>query len=494
MVDERRPGNVGLGCALSLLVLLAGVVMGSALTLGMLGLGPGALLAGRQAPTATPPAATTPTVEPPTALQGEAAPGRRLVWGSAIALDSDTREPDLLVVSRNYDRKPDSDSLAYLSPDAGAVRWESRPLGSNGNSWVVAYGDTMVLVADNARLVGLRRASGELAWEAPLTDGIAYSICRDCLQVFGEVVVALPQDGVLQAFDLATGAPRWSVRLRQPTRQLVRVGALVGVPDSLPDAPSYGSLYLYNPADGAPAGEILPSCTEAGGSERRISYYMDIGVDPTGRTLAWLVPSSPVCLVAYDIPTGTLSRTRLEGFKGGDLKERASLWSGDTLYLSDGARIYAVGAQEQRLVLEAEDHAVRPLAASGSALLVEARRTRGSSRYELWALDLPSGERRWERVLEADDPRESARDIGDFVAGLVGDAVALVEQREAPEQIVYELIGLADGASRARAALAVRDPGDAIRGATWGRDHVFLSIDELYGVELSSGRTAYAWP
>lgn len=488
MEGERGPGRLVPGCAVGLATLVAGVALGVALTLGWLGLGPGALLSGQAG------AAATATPVRPTALQGQAAPGRRIIWSAPIPLDSDTRDPDLLVISHNYDREQGSDTIAYLSPDAGAVRWESPPLGERGNSWVVAYDDTMVMVAVETRLIGLRRASGEVAWEAPLTDAIARYLCHDCLQIVGATAVALPQDGILQAFDVATGAPRWSVRLRETTRQLVRVGALIGVPDSVPGSPGQGALYLYDPADGSPAGEILPSCRAQNGYEQRVSYYADIGVDPAGRMLSWVVSSSPACLVTYDIATGALSRTWLDELGSGAGDRRNSLWAGDTLYLGDGDLIYAVGPQERRLLLEAEGYDIRAVAANETALLVVAKRTRGSSRYELWALDRASGERRWGRVLVADDPAEYPGDYSDFVVGLVGNTVVLVEQHEEPEQIIYELIGLTDGASRARAALAVKDPDSVIRGATWGRDHVFLSIDELYGVELSSGRTAYAWP
>lgn len=492
MDGERRAGRVGLGCGVGLLTLLAGVVLGVALTLSLLGLSVGALFGGRRE--AVPPAPMTPTMERPAAIQGQAMPGRRLIWGRPIPLDSDTREPDLLVISRNFDREPDSDTLAYLSPDSASVRWESQPLGENGNSWVVAYGDSIVLVADGGRLLGLRRDSGALAWEAPLTDAIADSICADCLQAFGDVAVALPQDGVLQAFDINTGAPRWSVRLREPTRQIVRVGELLGVPDRLPDDSSYGALYLYSPADGSPQGEIVPSCKEEDNYERFLSYYMDTGSDPSGRTLIWLLGSSPICLMAYDVASGVVSRTWLDDFSSSDLSARNTLWAGDTLYLSDGDRIYAVGPQASRRLISAEDYDLWPLAAGEGVVLVEARRTRGSTRYELWAIDAQSGERRWERVLVGDDPQESPDDTADFLATLVGDAVAVVEQHEEPEELTYELIGLADGARRARAALAVADPDNYIRGAVWGDGHLFLSINELYGVELSSGRTVYTWP
>jgi outer membrane protein assembly factor BamB len=493
MPERREQQGARAGCVVGLITLLVGVVMGVVLTLSILGLGFDVLLRGASQG-ATPVVAVVPTSARPEPMQGQAAPGRRLVWSAPVPLDSDTSDPDLLVISRNFDREPDNDTLTYLSPDRASVRWESQPLGENGNSWVVTYGDTMVLVADEARLVALRRDSGALAWEAPLTDAIAASICRDCLQVFDNVAVALPQDGVVQAFSVDTGAPLWSLRLREPTRQLVRVGALVGVPDELPDDPSYGALYLYDPRDGSPQGEIMPSCEEQGGYERRVSYYMDVGYDPGGRTLAWLVPSSPVCLLSYDVATGTISRTTLEDFNTSDLDPRNSLWAGDTLYLSDTDKIYAVGPQERRLVISAEDYDLWPLAADGRVLLVEARRTRGSSRSELWVVETAGGRRLWERVLQGDDPLEREGDTGDFTATLLGDSVALVEQNGEAEQIVYELLGLIDGASRVRAVLTVEDADTYIRGVTWGRNHVFLSINELYGVELTSGRTAYTWP
>lgn len=494
MEDERRAGRTRAGCVVGLLTLLVGVVIGVGLTLGLLGLGVGALLGGRDRPEAVPPVATPPTPARPVAIQGEAFPGRRLVWTAPIPLDSDSAEPDLLVISRNYDREPDSDTVVYFSPDRRTVVWESPPLGEDGNSWVVAYGDSAVLVADGGRLVALRRSSGEQAWEAPLTDSIADSICRDCLQVFGNVAVALPQDGVLQAFAIDSGAPLWSVRLREPTRQLVRVGELLGVPDRLPDDSSTGALYLYSPADGSPAGEIVPSCKEPDNYERTLSYYMTTESNPEGTMLVWLLPADPPCLMAYDIATGAVSRTWLDGFTSSDLMRRTSEWGDGALYLSDGEQIYTVGPQEARRVVGAEDYTLRPLAAADGVLLVEANRTRGSSRVELWAVDVRTGERRWERVLQGVDPFEGEGDTGTSTAALVEGGVALIEQQADPLQLTYELIGIADGASRARAALAVADPDTYIRGVTWGRRHVFLSIDELYGVELSSGQTVYAWP
>ncbi|NTU79214.1 MAG: PQQ-binding-like beta-propeller repeat protein [Chloroflexales bacterium] len=496
MAEERQTGRAGVGCAAGLVTLLAGVAVGGWLTLSILGLGFDALLRGAAGESATPVVGLAATEAPPLVpIQGQAAPGRRLVWDAPIPLDTDTQEPDLLVISRNYDLEPSSDSIVYFSPDMHAVRWESQPLGDNGSSWVVAYGDEVVLVADGERLVALSRDTGGPAWEAPLTDSIADSICEDCLQVFGDVVVALPQDGRLQAINAATGAPLWTVRLREATRQIVAVGGKVGVPDSESAESNNGALFLFNPQDGSPAGVIKPACKDTDDPyESSISYYGRTGHDPAGRTLVWLVSSSPVCLVAYDVRSGAISRTMLEDFGSSDLSPMHSLWAGDTLYLSDDEQIIAVGPQESRRVLVSEDYDLRPLAASEGVLLVQAERTRGSSRLELWVVDPRTGEHRWERVLEADDPLDYRGDTGDFTAMLTGDTLTLVEKHDDPEEVVYEQIALADGSSRVRAVVQVDDAGDYIRGALWGRGHVFLPIDELYAVELTSGQTAYRWP
>lgn len=495
MGEERRSGRARAGCVVGLGTLLVGVALGVWLSLSVLGLGFDVLLR-RAFVTGETPVVTVPTTAArPEPIIGGAAPGRRMVWEEPIPLDTDTQEPDLLLVSRNYDREPSGDTITYFSPDRQAVRWESPPLGDQGSSWVVTYGDTVVLVADGARLVALSRDTGALAWEAPLTDSIAESICDECLQVFADVVVALPQDGQIQAFDTATGAPLWTKRLREATRQIVNVGGMVGVPDRESEESNDGVLFLFNPRDGSPAGSIKPTCKAAGDPyEATVSYYDSAGRDPAGRTLVWLLRTSPVCLVAYDVRTGAISRTMLDEFRGSDLSAKASLWAGDTLYLSDEAQIVAVGAQESRAVIASEDYRLQPLAANGDALLVLAQRSRGSSRLELWAVDARSGERRWDRVLAASDPLGYRGDTGDFAATLIGDTVALVEQHDEPEEIIYERIALADGSSMARAALQVDDASDYLRGATWGRALAFLPIDELYIVELSSGRTAYRWP
>jgi outer membrane protein assembly factor BamB len=491
MEDSRRNGRAGGGCVLALALLGAGVLLGAQIALSMVGLDLGYLL-GRMSGDA--PALVRATAVPTavTAIQG-AAPGNRIVWRAPIALDSDTREPEMLLISRNYDRG--GDSIVYLSPDEQAARWESAPLGDNGSSWLVAYDSELIYVADKARLLGLGRSDGALRWEAPLSDEISYSLCQGCLRAVDGVVVALSDDGVLQAFRGTSGAPLWSVRLREATRQLVVLGDMVGAPDVRPDVQdSSAGLYLFNIADGSPARAIEPACSQPESTwEDRPHYYDPIYQSADGDELYWLLDSAR-CVV----------RAGASGLSAGApvfMPENFSVSSSNTilaadgaLYLSDDDRIVAVSADAAREVLAIEDYSLRPLGVRGETLLVEATRRRGSSRMELWAIDLASGQRRWERVLAGTDNLNGPYDTADWAAALVGDTVALVEQRPDAQTLAYELLSLSDGTSRASATIPVDDPDTDLRGLLVSRATAYLVAEELYAIELSSGQTLFRWP
>lgn len=486
-MESRRAGP---GCLIALAVLIVGVLIGASGMTAFFGLGLSEILAragGRAQPVLV---VATPTV--PVQIVGGAAAGRRMVLRSPIALDSDTSEPDLLVVSRNYDR--DSDTIMLYSPDAGAIRWESAPLGGNGYSWQIAFSPQMIVVVDQAQMIGLSRADGAKIWEAPLTDELAYNICRDCLQTFGDAVVALTSDGVLQAFSISRGNPLWSARLHEATRQLVRVGDLVGVPDSLVKGDSEAGLFVYNPQDGSLERTIEPTCAgEVGSYEDRPHYYDPILVDPQSGALYWMLDSA-YCL--FRTGTGPLGgEQRIVNQKFRSFSEDRDLIADGALYLSTGEQIYLVDGQGAvRLLLEDEDYDLQPLEARGDVLLALARRTRGSSRLELWAVGVGSGERRWTRVLEANDPIVGSFDGGNFAVHITGNAVALIQQLDDPEHFQFELLDLENGTSRVNVPVQEADPGNDLRGIAWGNRMAWAAIDELYGVSLEDGQTLTRWP
>jgi len=492
-MDERgRKDGPGRGCTPFVVVFALGGLLGALAALALSGLGPGYLV-GRLTGSAPALVEATAVPTPVAALRGAAAPGRRNIWRVPVTLNSDTSDPDMLLISRNYDRG--SDSLVYLSPDARTVRWESAPMGENGNSWVVAYDAEMVYVADGPRLLGLGRGDGALRWEAPLSDRISANLCRDCLQAINGAVVALSDDGVIQAFTGLTGAPRWSVRLREATRQLVALDDMVGAPDRRPGVTdSSAGLYLFDVADGAPAGSIEPACTRPdNGYEDRPHFYDQIYRAPGDDALVWLLDTAN-CIVRV-APSGLSAGEPIFVSEEMGLSSVEEVFFGPTgIFFVDDGKLRVVDADGERELLATEDYSLRPLAADGATLLLEARRQRGSSRLELWAVDRASGARRWERVLAGEDAVDGAYDSGDWAAVLDGDAVVLIEQRGDPATLAYELIGMGNGVSRASATLPVDRPDDYLHGLTLGGSAIFVVTDQLYAIDRGSGQVLFRWP
>ncbi|NJN14968.1 MAG: PQQ-binding-like beta-propeller repeat protein [Oscillochloris sp.] len=488
MATQHRGTNRG-GCLFGLgFGMLVGLCVGISATLGLTGLDSQYLL-DRVRGNAPALVAATAVPTPLSAISGASA-GRRLVWDAAIPLDSDTREPELLLISRNHDRN--SDTILRFSPDQRQVIWESAPIDENGSSWRVAYDDERVFVATELRLLALSRADGSLLWDAQLSDSIQTSICRDCLLALNGTIAAYSQDGVLQVFAGADGTPLWSRRMRVAARQLVRFDDLIGIPDSLPDESGAAALYLFEPEDGTPAGEIAPLCVRPDtGWEDRPHYFDQVMPGPDGM-LYWYLDSAR-CLVR--LAPGEREVTIWAGLpEDRYIDDEDFLFAAGALFIGGESEILAITADGTvRTILADEDYELTPISASNDVLLVEARRTRGSSRSELWLVDPVSGERRGAIPFQA-DTRVNADTSGDWAAAIVDGGVAVVETQEEPEQLYYRLLDPATSDLLMEKTLPTENATALIRGAVWTRESLFLSADELYTIALNDGTIRYRWP
>ncbi|MBM4370086.1 MAG: PQQ-binding-like beta-propeller repeat protein [Deltaproteobacteria bacterium] len=96
--------------------------------------------------------------------------------------------------------------LYALDPARGTLRWRLHVGDGIPGAAVVAGG--RILVATRSRgLVAVDADAGRIVWRAPLPDSAATPA------VIGELILAGATDGVLRAFDAATGAGRWELSL-----------------------------------------------------------------------------------------------------------------------------------------------------------------------------------------------------------------------------------------------------------------------------------------
>lgn len=467
------------------LSLILGIVIGAGLVLAAVVAG---IVPGRQ----TIIVAATPS---PTRYVPPPADARSLRGLPRPLLDSDSTTPDMLVELADY--SANRYTLAYVHGDERTIRWESPPLSDKTYNRQVIAGPHHVYIADEARLLALARSDGALAWERNLADTITH-ICRDCLQLAGERIVALTQDGTLQAFDAQSGAVSWSTRFAMQPRQLLVLGNLVGALDQ-PDqeGPSGPTLHLFALADGAPAQQTPTLCPNPNNPEYPAypGIYDRIYQEPGGRGALVVISRSDGCVLRLDaraevvwrVPTGeTLLR---DGFHG------VPLQGGDSVYFGTDVGVVAleVATGVLRTVTQAEDYQLTPLATHDGMLVVEAIRTRGTRRDELWGLDAESGERRWGHTLLKPERIEEPGESGGWAGWLAGDGFALLQTPEEGGLLQLDILRL-DSGSAVRSTTIPLEQGETWNGLIWSKREAWVVADRIYVLDLASAQTRYLWP
>lgn len=461
--------------------------------------------------------------------------GMRQVQGPVIALtgDGDDQVADLLIENWQLDtlvpytntRKviPIFWSATHVQDGQRTIRWETE-VGTDENRPEVntAIDRTMIYLSVNDRLQALRQADGELLWEARLSD-LVKSRCKSCIRVANGRVVVLSVDQVLQALDVATGEAIWQVRLNDdsaPSSRLGSVGfALAGqqilVIDGTEDASHVKEIRIYNATDGAVVRRVSPTCSDAGASQsdRRLDWQSSVLVDERNNKVYTVIegPGSSPCVQNWDISSGELvwevqlpeDSKLAQGVPGGlhidpsspffVLGER-SLYVPVATAVSDSAivRIELASGQPD-LLLEVEDFATMPLGEQGNMLIVRAKRTRGSERTELWGLDRASGERTWQHELQANVLLNLDPGIGqEWAYRLTSRGLTVIQLMADPDQLQVQMIDVPTG----QVVYETSSRLDNVfwTGVTWTSNTAYLTIRNLYSVDLATGIAAWEWP
>jgi len=150
------------------------------------------------------------------------------------------------------------------------------------------------------------------------------------------------------------------------------------------------------------------------------------------------------------------------------------------------------------------------VAVQDNLLIVRARRTRGSTRYSLWALDKTTGERKWEFDMGTDlplDPPGGNTGIIDDETSVwtlhpMPDGLMVLRFRRAADDVSHaifvETLDWQTGASggQRRIPLGVQTiilSAPAIVG--WANDTLWFSIEQvMMGLDTTSGQINYRWP
>lgn len=324
------------------------------------------------------------------------------VRGSGILLPSqaDTPNPDVLVLAW----KPGETGKVYLVMVDGATqttRWASEAINSDEYRAGLAYTNEAVFVALGNRVFSFDRATGATRWVNSLTDAVRFD-CAACVRILGDALMVYTQDGTLQTFAARNGAPGWGARAWDSSAySLYMLGDYPAIGDY--DETSRTSiLRLFDPVSGDET-RIPANCGSARNTGSRFSFYTVLDATPDGAAF-YLFQRD--CAEKFTLPAGeALWRTRPDSSfypaKNGLLVTR------EGAFVHNDRRLVFFAADtgaSREIVPENADYSdYRPLIVSDNQLLMTATRARGTRRFELWAVDLTTGARLWQRVLDQNE-------------------------------------------------------------------------------------------
>jgi outer membrane protein assembly factor BamB len=420
----------------------------------------------------------------------------RSVQDSAIPVPADRQGPSDLLLS-TYDSSSSEHYLTYIDGANATLKWDSPPVSTDVYAGGIVVRNQRVYLVDGATLLALEQSDGKVVWQSNLSDSVAI-YCEDCLQVVGGYVIALSQDGVLQAFEAESGRPAWSERLNETPRNMWAVNETVAVIDyETPNDSGSIALQLRDPATGKVV-QRFPGVCQNGFREARMSIYgPNIVLDPADNALIMLFDLLPGCVERWNLATGQVDWQLLAEDHYFDRFNAPLVLSGNRIYASYSGRVIVVDIEQGELdiLADEEDYELAVQGEQGGIVIVLARRQRGSTRYELWGIDADSGHVPWKYIPQDEEPIEEAggwaADKG-FAWHLTRDGLAVLHMNAEPPTLVVGTLDLKSGQETVLGTAGLDD--DYWDGLAWSDTTAWLTIRKVYVIDLEAGKVIGNWP
>ena len=408
------------------------------------------------------------------------------------------------VVAMFYDPDADTRLIGLVDGVSGKLRWRASPLGGEGYADGITAAGDLIYVANGPALLAYSKTDGSLAWQSQMPDRLNYGD-NDLLVVDGRVIT-LNADQSLQAYEAATGTLEWSRRLAGYDRNLRMMGGSLVVIDTTDDTYTY-SMFFLDPVDGREQRRFTPAC--------QVDEYSSSTMDPDSgllynqaeNALYLVYDSSYGCIQRLDFTSGQVTwQTSVEesysfspyGFHG--------LMTESGIIFSNSNQLVMANKSngEAGILIENEDYEFLPLGTAGDTLVVRARRTRGTERFEIWGLNPSTGVTIWQIDLQGASPI----DPPDEMAGLVDDTdpgftwrltpagLILVKFQANPSQLVLDTIdplnGLLVNEQVTPLKMVSNEDYSIPKVIGWQEQVVYLNLDSnILALDISSGEVLF---
>lgn len=419
---------------------------------------------------------------------------------------ADSSHPDAIVTT--YDYAKDTRFLSYFDGTTRSLRWQTDPLGDDSYRVAMAENDDRIFVALKTGVMAMDRLTGEMAWQASISDEVPYSCASDCIVVVGQRVVVLASDGGLYGLDAPSGRTVWSSRLNSSPDRLYAIGNRVAVFDN---RDGDAVLVMVDPVDGAEVQTLRPQCTDPeSGFTGDPVLNAPILVPPDQKSLVILFGFFSSCVQRWDVATGSM----LWNASMGDISFSSgfgprSMLASESIYVASDQQLLDVDLADGkwRSLIADPDYEFVPLAETDGILITRAKRTRGTTRFELWGVDTETGRRVWQHPFAGSEPLDEPDrmagliDEGDsaWTAHLTPAGLAVVQAMAQPHQLTVEMLNPRTGASGGTVAIPLSGINGDLYGVPevlgWNRDQLWLILDgRMYVVNLNSSNLEFTWP
>jgi outer membrane protein assembly factor BamB len=419
-------------------------------------------------------------------------------YGPAVLLSPEQDGP-ADVVTQFYNGNDDNHLLGRVSTTQGKLLWQSSPFPKDSLADAVLTDGKLVFVANQDNLLALCKEDGSQVWQIKMPDKLYYG--SSSLILKNDHLLAITQDRSLQAYNTQTGEQAWSRQLLGYDRDIRSMGSGVAILDYSTESSIY-SLFLLDPATGNEILKITPSCQAPNSLENDLDPDSGILYDESTNSLLLIYGSFDGCIQRFDLQTGQLiwQYTQDDAF--------AYFMSGfypaiteSGIYFNSEDSLYTLDKQNGsvQLLLNNPDYEMTPLMLSGANLIVRARRTRGSERFELWGVNAASGARQWQLTLENSSPLDPPNEMVGLITSdgygwtfhSLATGFLLLNFQAEPNQLVLKSINPADGTVLAENTLALRSVSGDFYSAPevvgWrGNLLYFLLETQVYVLDVST--------
>jgi outer membrane protein assembly factor BamB len=412
--------------------------------------------------------------------------------------------PNLLIASAQdtgskvagafYDSDADENFVGLLDASHNKLLWKTGALEEGGVTLV--QGGDLIYTANGANLSAYKIADGTLVWQAEMKDSLNYGDVP--LLVTAGRVIADTADQSITAYDAASGDLIWNRKTDYTDRSLRLMGDSLVVVDSNGDS-SGENLFFLDPVSGSQQQRLTLVCT-LDNQDSQIDSDTGLVYDAKGNALYLVFEQG--CVQRIDLAGKQQTWNSVDENTFNFLYEGFTPLISDTdVYFSNGSDLVQVTKSDGAIktLVSNPDYRLVPLVQDKDTLIVRAKRTRGTTRFELWGIDAATGSVTWQKVLEKAEPI----DPPDEMAGLVddndwaftwyssADGLVLLTFSGEPNQLTLETLNPDDGTSRTKHTLSLsRVSGDfySIPSViSWQGNVVFLNIDSnLYQLDVST--------